>query len=122
VDNSLFRWLSSVGVELIPIRTWTALSEIDTLLQNITAVIFMGRPTIPDPSSSYYKQSKYIYDSIKQFYTSNPFRGVPLLTLGNDLAMLVSFEGANIIYIKQHFPNSIIFESLDNVNKYKNTY
>ena len=119
VDNSLFRWLSSGGVDLITIHTWTPLSEIDTLLQNITAVVFMGQPNIPDPSSSYYKQSKYIYDSIKQLYTSTPSRIIPLLALGNDLAMIISFEGGNITHIKQHSPNSIVFESFDNVTKYK---
>ena len=31
----------------------------------------------------------------------------------------MSFEGGNITHIKQHSPNSIISESLDNVSKYK---
>ena len=119
VDNSVFRWLSAGGVDLITVHTWTTPSEIDTLLQNITAVVFMGQPTIPEQTSSYYKQAKYIYDSIKQLYSSTPSHNIPLLALGNDLAMIMSFEGGNITQIKQHSPNSIVFESLDDVNKYR---
>jgi anthranilate/para-aminobenzoate synthase component II len=76
----------------------------------------MGNPSQPnDASSPYYIQAKYIYDAIKR---STHY--IPLLALGNDLAMLMSFEDAalSITNIKQHSPNSIVFESFDDVSKY----
>ena len=119
VDNALFRWLTAGGVDLISVHTWTPSSEIDALLQNITAVVFMGSPSQPDPASSYYAQAKYIYDSVKRMHDAAPSKSIPLLALGNDLAMLLSFEGADITSIKQHSPNSVVFESFDDVGKYR---
>jgi anthranilate/para-aminobenzoate synthase component II len=117
VDNALFRWLTAGGVDLISIHTWTPSSEIDTLLQNATAVVFMGNPSQPDATSPYYIQAKYIYDTIK-----HSTHIIPILALGNDLAMLMSFEATtntlSITNVKQHSPNSIVFESFDDVSKY----
>ena len=99
IDSNYIFWLSSGGAELVPISSQSSKSEIDSILNNINAVLIPNIDNLKnyeDPIASYLV-NKIISTNVKSY--------LPLLALGSGANLLLSILENNNITNYIDIPN-----------------
>ena len=112
VENNFVRWLQASGADIVAVHCWTSYEEIDYLLSKVNGVLFQGNPDNLDNQSSYYGIIKYIY--IKVIELNNSGIKMPIITIGDDVALLFSIISEDNTSIVTYEKNPIIHPS--NIN------
>ena len=107
VENNFIRWIQASGGDLIVVHPWTSEKDIDNKIEQ---------------NNPYYKVVKYIYEKIISIYNESKGKiKIPILAIGNDLALLATIVSNDLSIISEYnenIPNNLIYiNSIDETKK-----